>query len=101
MDNIRNKFDRITAQTPEPRLTLWRLGCDKHLIQLRPNSITKGGRVKAIVVVTITIQTIAIQVLPADSSTRGDNVGSTDVDNMWVAHDAVVEMVERDVTLDK
>ena len=61
----------------------------------------KGGRVKVKVKVTITIQTIAIQVLPADSSTCGNNVGSADIDNMWVAHDAVVEMVKQDITLDK
>jgi len=87
------------AQTPEPRLTLWRLQCDKRLIKWRPSSITRGGRVKVIVI--IIIKTIAIQVLPADLSTRSDNVGSADIDNVWVAHDAIVEMVERDVTLDK
>jgi hypothetical protein len=98
-DKIGDKFDGITAQTPKPRLTLWQLRCDKHLIMLRPCSTIRVGRV-VVVVVIIIIQTIAIKVLLADSSTCSNNVGSANVDNVWVAHDAIIEMMEHNVTLD-
>ncbi len=61
--------------------------------------MTRGNRVKVVVVVTI--QTVAVQVFLADSSAGGNDVGGADVDDVGVAHDTVVEMMERDLTLDK
>ena len=51
--------------------------------------------------VVIAVQTIAFQVLLVDPSTCSNNVGSADVDNMGETHDAIVGMIEHDVTLDK
>ncbi len=61
--------------------------------------MTRGNRVKVIVIVTI--QTVAVQVFLADSSAGGDDVGGADVDDVGVAHDMVVEMMECDLTLDE
>ncbi len=98
-DNIRNVFDGIAFQTPKPHLTPWWLQCDELLVEFGPCSMTRGNRVKVVVVVTI--QTIAVQVFLADSSAGGNDVGGADVDDMGVAHDTVVEMMECDLTLDK
>ncbi len=61
--------------------------------------MTRGNRVKVIIVVTI--QTIAVQVFLADSSAGGNDVGGADVDDVGVAHDTVVEMMECDLMLDE
>ena len=54
-----------------------------------------------VVVIVVTVQTIAIQVLQVDLSTCGNDVGSADVDNMGETHDAIVGMIEHNVMLDK
>lgn len=102
-DNIRNASDGIAFQAPKPRLTLWWLRRDELLIKLRPRSMTRRNWVKVVVIVVITIQAIAIQVILVDSSTRGDDVGGADVDNVGVAHNTIIEMIERELelTLDK
>jgi len=98
-DNIRNTFDGIAFQTPKPHLTPWWLQCDELLVEFGPCSMTRGNRVK--VVIVITIQTVAVQVFLADSSAGSDDVGSADVDDVGVAHDTVVEMMECNLTLDE
>jgi len=42
-----------------------------------------------------------VQVFLADLSAGGDDVGGADVDDVGVAHDTVVEMMECDLTLDE
>lgn len=99
-DNISNEFDRIVAQTPKPCLMLWWLHCDECLIELRPCLIRRGRRL-IVAIVVVTIQTITIQVLLVDLSTCSNNVGSADVDNVWETHDAIIEMIEHNITFDK
>jgi len=63
--------------------------------------ITRVRRAAAVVVVVVIIIIIIIQELLADFSTCGDNMGSADVDNVRIAHDTILEVIELDVTADK
>ena len=65
--------------------------------------MTRRNWVEVVVIVVITIQAIAIQVILVDLSTRGDDVGGADVDNVGVAHNTIIEMIEceLELTLDK
>ena len=85
------------AQTPKPHLTMCWLQHDEHLIKLRCCSMTRREKI----FIVITIQTVAIQVLLADLSTRGNDVGSADNDDVQEAHDMIVEIIELDLMPDE
>jgi len=77
----------------------WWLQCDELLVEFGPCLMTRGNRVKVVIIVTI--QTIAVQVFLANSSAGSNDVGGADVDDVWVAHNTVVEMMEHNLTLDE